>query len=163
MAEVDSLTVATGKLDEYLKMHRFRRTPERFAILETVYSFDGHFRIADLKKRMDSERHFVVSVATIYNTFAILVEAGVLQRHQIGSGTEYEKVTFGGEPHIHLVCNRCGKIREYHNDKLYRYLRDLKVYRFTADNYALYLYGMCTKCSNAVKRSKEKMLKLKTK
>lgn len=161
MAEVDSLAVANGKLNEYLQLHHLRRTPERFAILETVYSFDGHFGIAALKERMDSERHFVVSLATIYNTFAILVETGVLLRHQLGGKTEYEKVAFGGESHIHLVCTGCGKVREYRHENLYRYLRDLKVYRFTPENYVLYLYGLCPKCSNAVKRNKEKLLKTK--
>lgn len=157
MAEAESTYI--GRLEEYLQLHGLRKTPERYAILETAYSFDGHFNMAMLKERMDNERHFVVSTATIYNTVAILTDAGLLTQHRIGGKTEYEKTIASGDSHFHLVCTECGKVREFHNDKLYRYIRDMRVYRFTINSYALYMYGLCTKCSNNMKRRKEKMLK----
>ena len=32
-------------LDNYLEMNKHRKTPERYAILDAVYSLDGHFTL----------------------------------------------------------------------------------------------------------------------
>ncbi len=150
---------ASVRLKEYLQSHRLRKTPERFAILQTACSFNGHFDLNMLKERMEEDSHFVVSLATLYNTIAILVDAGLVIRHRLSGKAEYEVVTISGESHFHLVCTECGKVREMHNDKLHRYMKDMRVARFTVNSYSLYMYGLCSKCANAIRRKKEKMLK----
>ena len=35
-------------LDSYLEMNNHRKTPERYAILRAVYSFDSHFSLDEL-------------------------------------------------------------------------------------------------------------------
>lgn len=159
MGETDVHSNATAVLNDYLQWNGLRKTPERYAILDAVYTFDGHFTLAMLKQRMDEERHFVVSLATLYNTIRIMEEAGLVVCHRLGGKTEYERISMAGESHFHLVCSGCGKVREFHNERLYRYMRDIKVYRFTVNSCTIYMYGLCTKCSNAQKRKKEKMLK----
>ncbi|KAA6309031.1 Ferric uptake regulation protein, partial [termite gut metagenome] len=46
---------------EYLKAHGHRKTPERFVILDTIYSIDGHFDIETLYSRMADQKKFRVS------------------------------------------------------------------------------------------------------
>ena len=52
---------------EYLTANGHRKTPERYAILDTIYSIDGHFDIDMLYSRMMDQENFRVSRATLYN------------------------------------------------------------------------------------------------
>ena len=53
---------------EYLKENKCRRTPERYAILNAIYSMNGNFEIIDLLKLLEEKEKFRVSRATVYNT-----------------------------------------------------------------------------------------------
>ena len=53
---------------EYLNANGHRKTPERYAILDTIYSIDGHFDIDMLYSQMMNQENFRVSRATLYNT-----------------------------------------------------------------------------------------------
>ena len=46
---------------EYLTANGHRKTPERYAILDTIYSIDGHFDIDMLYSRMMDQENFRVS------------------------------------------------------------------------------------------------------
>ena len=39
-------------LTNYLELSNHRKTPERFAILDAVYSIDGHFTLEELGERL---------------------------------------------------------------------------------------------------------------
>ena len=56
---------------EYLNANGHRKTPERFAILDTIYSIDGHFDIDTLYSLMADQENFRVSRATLYNTIIL--------------------------------------------------------------------------------------------
>ena len=43
-------------LDNYLEMNKHRKTPERYAILDAVYSLDGHFTLEEIGRASCRER-----------------------------------------------------------------------------------------------------------
>ena len=71
-------------LTEYLEANGHRKTPERYAILEAVYTIKGHFGIDELYNYMETESKFRVSRATLYNNIILLVDANLIIKHKFG-------------------------------------------------------------------------------
>ncbi|HZK03374.1 MAG TPA: transcriptional repressor [Bacteroidaceae bacterium] len=145
---------------KYLESNRKRKTPERFAILDTIYTMSGHFDIDALMKTMREERSIRVSRATLYNTLQLLVEARLIMCHKFGVNTQYEK-SYNVDPHYHVICTECEEITEFHGNIKLKELVSLKKKRFTVTHYTLYIYGLCGKCSAAIKRRQKKIVKKK--
>ena len=59
---------------KFLSHHNHRKTPERFSILNEVYSIEGHFDIDSLYEKMN-KKNYRVSRATLYNTIELLLES----------------------------------------------------------------------------------------
>ena len=65
-------------LTEYLQKNGHRKTPERYAILDTIYSIKGHFDIDMLYSYMAEKEKFRVSRATLYNPLILFRDAGLI-------------------------------------------------------------------------------------
>ena len=127
---------------EYLTANGHRKTPERYAILETIYSIDGHFDIDMLYSRMMDQENFRVSRATLYNTIILLINARLIIKHQFGTSSQYEK-SYNRETHHHQICTQCGKVTEFQNEELQHAIENTKLSRFQLSHYSLYIYGLC--------------------
>ena len=73
MRESDKATVR-NILTNYLELNNQRKTPERYAILDAVYSMEGHFTLDELGDKLNGELRFPVSRATLYNTLKLFME-----------------------------------------------------------------------------------------
>ncbi|MEA4981476.1 MAG: Fur family transcriptional regulator [Paludibacter sp.] len=130
---------------EYLAKHKHRKTPERFAILEKIYAFEGHFDAETLFESMQNE--YRVSLATVYNTLDLLLESGLVIKHQFdGLSAQYEKA-LGSNIHNHSVCIVCGKVKEFTDKKIRKAIQSKEFANFQSTHYSLYIYGVGKKCS----------------
>ncbi len=141
---------------EYLKENKCRCTPERFAILNAIYSINGSFEIDDLLRYLEQNERFRVSRATIYNTIALLINANLVTHHQFGSVSKYEKCY--GNAKAHTICTQCGKVTEIGSLDLTGAIT-ASIKKFHLTHYSLYLYGLCNKCDQTLKRRKARMIK----
>lgn len=149
-------------LDNYLEVEHHRKTPERYAILDAIYSFKSHFTLAELGRKME-RRNFRVSRATLYNTLKMFMELRLVICHRLMNGTTYEACYRKGS-HVHQICTVCGKIKEVNVPEIEEAIANAKLYRFHKDVYSLYLYGICSSCkANISRRMASEKKKLKNK
>jgi Fur family ferric uptake transcriptional regulator len=141
---------------EYLNARKHRKTPERFAILEHIYSTKGHFDIEVLYRAMNDDNHFRVSRATLYNTIDLLIDCGLLVKHQFGTNISQYERTYGNESHDHLICINCGKVKEYKGGEVFVPAHRKRQLRFKITYYSTYIYGTCSKCQRAKMKEAEK-------
>ena len=148
--------IANQIFSEYLKENRCRRTPERFAILDAIYSINGSFEIKELMEYLEENVKFRVSRATIYNTITMLIKANLVTHHQFGAISKYEKCY--GTAKAYTICTKCGKVTELGNINITDIItKNIKKFHLTHDS--LHLHGLCNKCNQAMKRRKAKLTK----
>ena len=147
-------------LTEYLQKNGHRKTPERYAILDMIYTIKGHFDIDTLYHSMEDEGQFRVSRATLYNTIILLLDANLVIRHQFGNSSQYERA-YKNETHHHMICTECGKVTELEDENLKKAIVETKLKKFTASHYSLYIYGVCSRCTWAKRRKKTNNIKSK--
>ncbi|QMW03862.1 Fur family transcriptional regulator [Spirosoma foliorum] len=140
------LATARAKLEESLLAKGLRRSSERFAILDEVYSRNDHFDAEELYQAMH-QKSYPVSRATVYNTLDVLVECGLVIRHQFGDEdnvkSRYEK-SLGRRQHAHLVCVVCHRVQEFCDPRLHLIETNVgNLLQFNVQSHSLVFYGQC--------------------
>jgi Fur family ferric uptake transcriptional regulator len=142
-ANQDSFEEVKTIFSEHLEAHHLRRTPERYAILEEIYSRSDHFDAEALYIHMKNS-NYRVSRATVYNTLELLVNCDLITKHQFGKNlTQYEK-SYGFKQHDHLICVDCGKVIEFCDPRIQQIKTMMgELLDFNVLYHHLNLFGQC--------------------
>lgn len=128
-----------------LKERGLKSTAQRDDIARVFFELGHHISAEELYAEVKKVSHHV-GYATIYRTLKLLKECElVYERHFDDGQARYEVV--GERHHDHFICERCGKIIEFENDRLERLqelvARDLGV---VLTRHKMELYGLCPDC-----------------
>ena len=129
---------------ETLRKKGYKATTQRIAICRFALHSRDHpsaQRVYDEVRRV----HPTVSLATVYKTLQILTEHGLVQELDLPeSQARFDSYV---EPHINLVCMRCGNIQDF-DDSAAREMveRVAAKAEFTRTGQRLDIYGVCKTC-----------------
>jgi len=132
--------------NEQLKQVGLKVTLPRVKIIQILEnSQTRHLSAEDISKALtDSGEE--VALGTIYRVLAQFETAGLVTRHHFEGGYSVFELN-EGEHHDHLVCIKCGLVKEFVDEVIEERQHSIaKKAGFKMTDHSLNIYGLCSKC-----------------
>ncbi|MBI4688744.1 MAG: transcriptional repressor [Nitrospirae bacterium] len=130
----------------YIKDKGLRNTKQREEILDAFLSAGKHITVDDLYNILKKTDQ-AIGYATVHRNLKLMCECGLADEIKVGSNKTRFEQKYGHEHHDHLICLKCGRFIEVHDDKIERLQEKLsEANDFVAQRHKLEIYGLCKKC-----------------
>jgi Fe2+ or Zn2+ uptake regulation protein len=131
-------------VDAGLLRSRYRLTKQRAAILRALGN-EEHLRAEAIFERVREELP-EVSLGTIYRTLDILRDIGLVQSFAFaGQAARFEATL---QKHHHLICNRCGDLRNVGADEVLPLAQGIaRTHGYAEIDCSFVVTGVCPECA----------------
>lgn len=129
-----------------LKNAGLKVTLPRVKILEILENSKNHHLSAEDVYRVFLESGEDIGLATVYRVLTQFEEAGLVVRHHFSEEHSVFELDHG-QHHDHLVCVKCGKVKEFVDEVIEKRQEQVaKQAGFTITDHSLNIYGICKNC-----------------
>lgn len=105
----------------------------------------GHHESAESVYKNLNEQGHKMSLATIYRSINLLVEADILVQHSFHQSSWVYEINYPNMHHDHLVCLDCGEVKEFEDEQIeQRQILVANKLGFKLMFHKLELFGTCT-------------------
>ncbi len=130
----------------YLREHNLPITAQRLAIADVLLESGRHLSAEEVAGELDSRR-LRVGTATVYRTLELLVRSGLVVERDFGEGFRRYEPARDVPHHEHLICTRCGGVREFRDERLERMTTLLaEAHGYVRQRHRLVIHGICDDC-----------------
>jgi Fur family ferric uptake transcriptional regulator len=130
----------------YLREHRQPVTRQRDLVAQVVFLSHDHPSVEGIRRAL-KERGQLVGTDTVFRTLEVLLESGLVRAHDFGEGFKRYEPMPAQAHHEHLICERCGRVVEFQNERLERMLPVIAdEHAFQHQRHRVEVYGVCREC-----------------
>ncbi len=94
-------------------------------------------------------KNYRVSRATLYNTIELLLECGLVRRHQFGQNQAHYEKSYFDKQHDHIIMTDTGEVIEFCDPRIQQIKQTMEdMFGIDIHTHSLYFYG--TKKENKI-------------
>ncbi|HLB56752.1 MAG TPA: ferric iron uptake transcriptional regulator [Coxiellaceae bacterium] len=122
-------------------------TAPRLRILELMENVKPHHISAESIHQQLKDQGNDVGLATVYRVLIQFETAGLIRRHNFEGGFSVFEIE-QGHHHDHMVCERCGAVKEFFDEVIEKRQAEIaEQSEFAITEHHHTIYGICKKCN----------------
>lgn len=129
---------------EVLKKKGFRITPQRIAVLKSVYSSPK--TVEEIYRDL-TEKNINIDLVSVYRILQFFTAQELLHEINFGDGKKRYEIARLNSHHHHIICNNCGDIEDITLPDEEKIIGVAKIKtNFIIKQHTLEFFGLCDTC-----------------